>query len=157
MGVPPGRMRSHARSLGFTLIELVVVIVIMGLIVRAVAPNFSRTLRVARVNRASQVLSGDLERAFALAARQRKPVRITWDNGAMQYTVKDRLSGTVLMTRGLGTANSAFNVLVVTFSSSPFDIYPSGLASSALTVTLTELDYSRRVQMTRAGLTLVGP
>ena len=138
---------------GFTLIEAVIVIVVIGLILRAGLPAFSRTLRVSRVNQAAQVLSGDLDRAFATAARQRKPIRVAWDGGAGQYTLTDRSSGTVLLTRPVGTVGRT----VVNFSASPLDVFPSGFASSALTVTVTEGDYTRRVRMTRAGLTLVGP
>ena len=138
---------------GFTLIETIIAIVIIGLILRAGLPAFSRTLRVGRVNSAAQVVAGDMDRAFATAARQRKPVRISWDNSAMQYTLTDRSSGTVLLTRPLGTAGATS----VTFSVSPLDIFPGGFASAALTVTVTEQDYTRHVQMTRAGLTLVGP
>ena len=138
---------------GFTLIETIIAIVIIGLILGAGLPAFSRTLRVGRVNSAAQVVSGDLDRAFATAARQRKPVRITWNNSAMQYTLTNRTSGTVLLTRPLGTAGATS----VTFSVSPLDIFPGGFASAALTVTLAEQDYTRHVRMTRAGLTLVGP
>lgn len=138
---------------GFTLIEAIVVIVVIGLILRFAFPGFSRTLRVGRVNRAAQVLAADLDRAFATAARQRKPVRLEWNGSAMQYTLADRSSGTVLLTRPLGTAGATS----VTFSVSPLDVFPAGFSSSALTVTVTESDYTRHIQMTRAGLTLVGP
>jgi type II secretory pathway pseudopilin PulG len=151
------RSRPGALRWWFTLIEAIIVIVVTGLILGAALPGFSRTLRVGRVNRAAQVISADLDRAFATAARQRKPVRLTWVNASMQYTLADRASGTVLFTRGIGTTNSSFDVLQVTFSVSPLDIFPTGFASSALTVALTEQDYTRHVTMTRAGLTLVGP
>jgi hypothetical protein len=45
----------------------------------------------------------------------------------------------------------------VTFSTTPLDIFPGGFASGALTVTVGQGGYTRRVQMTRAGVTLVGP
>lgn len=139
---------------GFTLIEIVIVVVIIGMILRFGLPSFSRTMRVGRVNSAATALSADLDRAFATAARQRKPVRLTWTGGTtMRYTLTDRVSGTVLLTRPIGTAGAT----TVNFSVSPLDVFPGGFASSALTVTVTEGDYTRHVQMTRAGLTLVGP
>jgi len=67
-----GRGWRGALHRGFTLIEIVIVIVVIGLILRFALPGFSRTLRVGRVNRAAQVLSADLDRAFATAARQRR-------------------------------------------------------------------------------------
>lgn len=150
------RRRATGRG-GFTLVEALIVVALLGLLMAMALPRFSRELRVNRVNQAAQVLASDLERAFTTAARQRKPVRLSWNNSAMQYSISDRASGTVLLARGLGTGNSSFGVLHVSFSASPLDIFPVGFASSALTVTLTAQDYSRRVQMTRAGLTLVGP
>ncbi len=159
--IGPSALRTRGRRAparrGFTLIEIVIVIVVIGLILRFGLPSFSRTIRVGRVNRAAQVLASDLDRAFATAARVRHPVVFTWNNSAMQYTLTDRKTGTVLLTRGVGVANSSFDVLQVTFSNSPFSIFPGGFASSALTVTMTAQDYTRHVQMTRAGLTLVGP
>jgi prepilin-type N-terminal cleavage/methylation domain-containing protein len=159
--IMPSALRAETRRRvlrrGFTLIETILVIVIIGLILRTALPSFSRVLRVGRVNRAAQVVSADLDRAFATAARQRKPVRITWVNASMQYTLTDRATGKVLLTQGIGVTNSSFDVLQVTFSVSPLDVFPGGFASSALTVTLTELDYTRHVTMTRAGLSLVGP
>ena len=151
--VQSARGPHRALRRGFTLIETIIAIVIIGIILRAGLPAFSRTLRVGRVNSAAQVVAGDMDRAFATAARQRKPVRITWNNSAMQYTLTNRTSGTVLLTRPLGTAGATS----VTFSVSPLDIFPGGFASAALTVTLAEQDYTRHVRMTRAGLTLVGP
>ena len=151
-GWPAGERRRAPRA-GFTLIETLIVIVVIGLILRFALPGFSRTLRVGRVNRAAQVLSADLDRAFATAARQRKPVRIAWDGSAMQYTLTDRSAGTVLLTRPLGTAGAT----TVNFTVSPLDVFPGGFSSSAQTVTVTDGDYTRHVQMTRAGLTLVGP
>ncbi len=150
---PPGTRRRLALRGGFTLIELVIVIVVIGLILRFALPGASRSIRIGRVNRAAQVLSADLDRAFSTAARQRKPLRLAWDGAAMQYTLTDRASGTVLLTRPLGTAGAT----TVSFSASPLDVFPGGFASSALTVSVAEGDYTRHIQMTRAGLTLVGP
>ncbi len=150
---PPGHRRRRGLRGGFTLIELVIVIVVIGLILRFALPGASRSIRVGRVNGAAQVLSADLDRAFSTAARERKPIRLAWDGSAMQYTLTDRASGTTLLTRSLGTAGST----TVSFSASPLDIFPGGFASSALTVTVSEGDYTRHIQMTRAGLTLVGP
>jgi hypothetical protein len=63
----------------------------------------------------------------------------------------------VLFSRPLGVTDSDFGALQATLSTSPVDVFPGGFASAPLTVTLTAQDYSRRVRMTRAGLTLVGP
>ncbi len=150
---PPGPSRRPLGGRGFTLIEIVIVIVVIGLILRFGLPSFSRSLRVGRVNRAATVLSADIERAFSMAARDRKPVRIAWSGGSMQYTLTDRASGAVLLTRPMGTAGAT----TVNFTVSPLDVFPGGFASSGLTVTVTEGDYTRHVQVTRAGLTLVGP
>src|SRR5512135_3596658 len=61
---PPGSSRRRMGGRGFTLIEIVIVIVVIGLILRFGLPSFSRSLRVGRVNRAVTVLSADIERAF---------------------------------------------------------------------------------------------
>ena len=126
-------MATHSHSvhplegsrLGFTLVEMAVAIVVTGLLgliaQQQVGPMVQRT----QVNRATAVVAADLETAFSMAARQRRPIRISCCTG-VGYTLADRTGGTVRLQRSLVD----YGVTAVSFSTTPVDIFPSGVASS---------------------------
>jgi prepilin-type N-terminal cleavage/methylation domain-containing protein len=145
MSCPMHRIR------GFTLIEMLIVVVVVGVMAMVAAPSVGRGVAQARVKRAASIVAGDLEVAVTNAARQRKPIRITFTSGTRSYTVADRATGEVLMSRDFGPGSElALNSFGA--SAAILDIYPNGIASSADTVTLRIGTHSRRVIVTRAGL-----
>jgi prepilin-type N-terminal cleavage/methylation domain-containing protein len=137
-------------SQGFTVIELIIVIIIFSLLTSIALPAVSRTSTHIRVNQAAMVIGHDLTVAASGAARQRKPIRIALGADRQSFTVADRASGTVLQTRWLGT-DTQYGLDSLSFSATPVDLFPSGFASSALTVTAWDGGYSRQVTMSRAG------
>ena len=78
------------------------------------------------------------------------------DPTTSRYTITRRTTGTVLMTRVLGTT-SEFSLASVGGSPASIDIFPNGLASSGITITLGVTGYSRQVLMTRVGRVRVIP
>ncbi len=142
------------RQRGFTLIEILIVVVIGGLMLSMALPAFSRQLAASRSSQVGSVVASDLELAFSYAAKQRLPVRIAYNTSTMTYTVADRSSGTVFITRPLG-AGTEWGLTAAAFSSTPVDVFPGGIASGSLTVTLTSGASSHTVSMTRAGLVRV--
>lgn len=135
---------------GFTLPEMLIAIVIIVLLAAMAAPATAKQLRRGRVNQAANVVAADLENAVSYAARQRKPVRITRTT-ATSFTVADRSTGTVIQRRELGV-DTEWKVAMLTFSTGTVDVFPSGITSGALTVTISEGGYSRQVRLSRAGL-----
>ena len=87
-------------------------------------------------------LAADLESVFSIAARQRRPIRISCCTAA-GYTFADRSDGTVRLQRSLVD----YGVTTLAFTASPVDIFPSGVASSADTVTIGAAGYTRRIVM----------
>jgi hypothetical protein len=75
-------------------------------------------------------------------------VRLSLSGGT--YTVADRTGGTVRLQRPL-TTDRDFGVATVSFSTAPVDIFPSGIASAPLTVTLASGSVSRQITMSAAG------
>jgi prepilin-type N-terminal cleavage/methylation domain-containing protein len=133
---------------GFTMIESLIVITAIGLLTAVAVPKIGRQIRSYRVGRATVVVAGDMENAFSMAARERKPLRLTLSGGT--YTLADRTGGTTRLTRNL-TADPDFGVASMTFSTSPLDVFPSGVASAADTVTLTNGTVSRQITVSKAG------
>ena len=123
-------------------------VVILGLVVAITGPPVARQIRQYRVGQAANVVAGDLELAFSMAARQRKPMRVT--RTGTSYTIADRAGGTVRFRRALGQ-DSEYQVQSVAFSADPVDVFPSGVATSVDTVTLTSGAAVRRVVMSPAG------
>lgn len=93
----------------------------------------------------------DLRMASSLASRQRRPVRVTYHSGTQSYALTDVATGALLHTRDLG----GFDLPTVNFALQTIDIAPSGIASSALTVTLATSSHDRRVNMMRADMVRV--
>lgn len=148
--------RLASRRDGFSMIEMMIVLVIIAIIAGAAAPGYGRYMRHQRVNEAASVVASDLQMAFSLAARQRKPVRLAVTSGEKQFTIKDRNASTTLRTRELGS-DSNFGLTALSFYPSTIDIYPTGISSAALTVTLTSKDYSRTVTASTGGFVRVVP
>lgn len=138
---------------GFTLPEMLIAIVIIIVLAAMAAPATAKQLRHGRVNQAANVVAGDLENAVSYAARLRKPVRIT-RTSATSFTVTERATGTVIQRRELGT-DTEWKIAALTFSTATVDVFPAGITSGSLTVTLSEGGYARDVRLTRAGLAQV--
>jgi prepilin-type N-terminal cleavage/methylation domain-containing protein len=141
---------SITRSAGFSLVEIIVVVIIVGLVVLIMLPKFDIALRGEASDRASRVVATDMELALADAARSRKPVRVTYSSDSLSYTITDRAAGTVYITRKLGTG-SAFSLSSVSFSPATFDALPNGVLTAAVTVTLTSASKSHTVTVSKAG------
>lgn len=139
---------------GFTLPEMLIVIVIIVLVAAMAFPATARAVRHGRINQAANVVAADLETAVSSAARRRKPIRILHTPGAKSFTVVDRDGGTVIRRRELGP-DSEWKVAAVTFSVPSIDVFPAGITSGALTVQVGDGSYTRRVRMSRAGLVQV--
>ena len=146
---------AHRR--GFSLVEVSLAMVVLALLLVIGTPRVSRYMTEMRVQRATAVVATDLEQAFAMAGRQRKPVRLDCNCAGMTYTVTDRLGGTVRLTRTLG-ADADYRLTTLTFSTTPVDIFPSGVTSAPnLTVTVGAGGYSKQVVMTSAGQVRILP
>jgi type IV fimbrial biogenesis protein FimT len=141
---------SYRAAFGFTLIEVLVALAILAIMAGAVAPVVARRITHSRVNGAAQVVAGDLETALSLAARQRRPVRISFDGATKSVLIADRASGQTIARRAYGSATE-HKLETLTSAPATIDILPHGVTTSAATVTVGIGSYSRRVTVTRAG------
>ena len=138
------------------MVEMGLTIVIVALLTAISMPRIGTLLSHSRVNQSTAVVASDLETAFAIAGRQRRPVRLNCVCDSVLYRVVDRAGGTVRLNRKL-LGDDESGVTALTFSTTPVDIFPSGVASSQLTVTISAGTYSRQITMTTGGQVRILP
>jgi prepilin-type N-terminal cleavage/methylation domain-containing protein len=144
----------HLRSIGgFSLIEMLVVVTLIGVAAALSIPKVARIQNEAKIQRAAQALQMEVGQAFTIAARNRSPVTMRWNSGSMQLQLTNRTGSVVYRRLGLGTGGgyglSSSDVSVVP---SPFTIFPNGLAADTLVIELARNGYKRTVLVSRAGM-----
>jgi prepilin-type N-terminal cleavage/methylation domain-containing protein len=141
---------------GFSMLEMLIVMIIISILVTISVSKMATVIRHERVNRAAQVLVQDLQNGFAMAGRQRAPVRLTFTPSTKTYTFADRASGTVLQTRVMSTG-ADYSLTSMSSTATTVDILPNGIGSTAFRVTLANGDYSREIFASSAGFIRITP
>ena len=133
------------------MVETLVVVALIVILATMVGPAMSRIVRHQRANRAAMVIAADLQNAFAVAARQREPVRIQADATTRSYQFVDRKSGAVLRIRTFYGDTSEYRLTSLVFTPATIDVFPSGISSSAVTINLANGDYAKTITASTAG------
>jgi type II secretory pathway pseudopilin PulG len=138
------------------MIELALTFVVIGIMAAMMVPKIGRIMQATRLNREIAIVAADMEQGFTLAARYRKPMRLSCTCGTQAYTIADRTGGTVRLSRQLG-ADADLGTLTLAFSATPVDIFPSGVATAPDTVRITSGISTRAVVLTTAGQVRIIP
>jgi len=133
---------------GYTIIELLFVMIIIGVIVGITFVQLGPTLGRARVRGAASILAGDLQYAQVMAARLRTPMIVSVNTTALTYQIVDR-SGTVIRTRDFAAKDYALSQLDA--SPASLEVFPNAVAAQNATYTVGSNGYRRRVTFSRAG------
>ncbi len=135
---------------GVTLVEWMTVIVILGTMFAIALPRLSDSMRQRRVIAAGNALNADIPIAFSLAARQRKPVTLSYDATSGEVRVTDRLTDSVYHRRAL-RSTSEYMLDSVTMSPASVQLFPNGVSSSAFTIRLANGTFVRQLVVARTG------
>jgi len=149
------RFNFRSRS-GFGLIEVSLALIVLGLVALIGVPSIGRLKAHTRVDRVAALVASDLENAFAIAGRQRKPVRLACTCASGRYQITDQSDGMIHVSRDLHTPGE-FGITSLAFSATPVEILASRIASSADTVTISAAGYTRRIVMTTRGQVTILP
>jgi type II secretory pathway pseudopilin PulG len=136
--------------------EMLVVVILVGIIMSVAGVRVSGMLTQQRVIRAASTIQTDMELAYAVAGRNRAPMKIVFSTSASSILLRvtDRAGATEYKRtdfRQLGLSNGD-----VTASSNEITVFPNGFASDTLSieisVTKNGVTNTRRVRMSRAGM-----
>lgn len=146
------RQTSSSSRRGFSMIELLIVISMIGLISVMAFVKSSNMMTGWRVSRAAQAYGEELQSAFAIVGRNRKPITITMDTLKMELLMSDR-NGVVYRRRNFGTGSEyKLSKTDITPSKYTVEVYPPGLAADSVSVVISRLGKYRRIRMLRGGL-----
>jgi prepilin-type N-terminal cleavage/methylation domain-containing protein len=151
-------MQTHPsiRRHGFTMLELLLVITMIGIISMMTFGRVGSMMTQWRVNKAAQAYGEELQAAFAIVGRDRRPVRIELKKDSMQVRITNRAGTVNYRKRDIGkwsaykldSANVQASTLIL-------EVYPPGLAADSLQIEITRDGKYRRIRMLRGGLVQV--
>lgn len=136
--------------MGFSLIEVMMVLVIIATVVGALLPSVVKQIGHARVNRATRVIASDFYLAQSTASRNHKPVLIAIDSAARTVTLSDASTATPIVVRQFGISTE-FKLLQLYSIPASVVIFPSGMGSASAAIVVGDASYSRNVTISRAG------
>ena len=143
------------RRRGFSLLELLVVISMIGVISMMSMGRTSSMMTQWRVSRAAQATGEELQSAFAIVGRDRRPVRIVFvlKKDTMLVKITNRTGTVTYRTRDIGKWSAyKLDSANVKASSKIIEVFPPGLAADTLSVTISRNGKLRRIRMLRGGL-----
>jgi prepilin-type N-terminal cleavage/methylation domain-containing protein len=157
----PGRSSAlpHRLRSGFSILELVVTLVLVGIVGVISTGRITAMRAQQQVTRAAGGIQVQLEKSFAIAGRNRKPVEIAWDASKLILSITSRDGAVTYGQAFLGNSSYGLRSGEVTASTTKVEVYPNGLANGTITITISTLrggkTYTKIVSMTRAGLVKV--
>jgi prepilin-type N-terminal cleavage/methylation domain-containing protein len=140
---------------GFTVVESIIVVVVLGTMLSIGLPRMNQGVRQRRVIGAASAISADIPVAFALAARQRKPVTLTYDAASGELRVTDRANPDTIYVRRALRGTSDYMLDAVTMTPASVQIFPNGVSSSPFTIQLANGSFVRQLTVSRTGFNRV--
>jgi type II secretory pathway pseudopilin PulG len=156
-------LSSSARRLraGYTIVELLIVTSVLTVVTVMSAGRIAEYMSDRNAAAAAAVVQNDLQKAFAIAARNRRPVRVSFSVADTALRITDRDNTVTYVRRGLGVGSGfMLRPSDVTFcthecTNAFVDVFPNGWASDTLKITVGRDGHARGLRMSRSGLIVV--
>lgn len=147
--------RNGHRTVGFTLVEVMIVIAIMAIMATIAAPSMRTFMAQRRLNGAARQIMTDLMAARMQAVRDNHKAQVFFYSGSGQYRICDDANGdnTVNDPEGAAVLRDIHpDYYDVTFTSNNNPVFsPNGTASNLATVTLSNSVGSKYVKVASTG------
>jgi type II secretion system protein H len=138
-------MRTPSREAGFSIVELMVVLLILGITLAASLPAFNRYLASSTLQNASEEFAGRLKLARQTAVAQGVPQIVSWNTASQTYSIITDSNGDGVAQAGepvlgpfdLPNGITLANDTVDPFAGTQLTFNPNGSASQSGTVVLS--------------------
>ncbi len=144
------KMGPFGSQRGFTIIELVLVLVVTSIMASIAILKIAPTLERARVRRGATMIATDLQYAQMIAALQRRPVVFIASEALRGYMIRDATSTTVYREAYMGN-DTEFSLDQLQANPTTLEIFPNGVVRSVGNYTVRVNTVQRYVRITRAG------
>jgi prepilin-type N-terminal cleavage/methylation domain-containing protein len=148
--VPRTAVRCTMGRAGFTIVEMAIVIVLASVLMSLVVWRTGLALERARARQAVAAITGDIQYAQMLAARQREPVVIIVNPSLKLILIRSR-GGTIFRQRFVGPSTEYGLDTLTASPTTTVEVFPNGVATSNMNVRAATTGYSREVRLSRAG------
>jgi type II secretory pathway pseudopilin PulG len=146
---------------GYTIVELLIVTSVLTVVTALSVGRVAEYMSDRHAAAAAAVVQNDLQQAFTIAARNRRPVRVSFSAADTALLITDRENTVTYVRRGFGIGSGfMLRPSDVTFcthecTTAFVDVFPNGWASDTLRVTVGREGHARSLRMSRSGLVVV--
>ncbi len=138
---------ASAKSSGFTLVELMVTVALLGILASLGVPNFQTWIQNTKIRTAAESIQSGIQKARAEAVKRNVPVRFTLNGGNSSWTVScvtaslcTDLAGGIVEARPASDGSSA-DIILATIPATSYSVDFNNLGgTNSAPVPFTQID-----------------